>query len=395
MSRKAHPWGVPPWTVDFHPAPDPLPDHVDFAIVGGGFTGLSAAAWLGKLAPRKSVLVLEASELGEGASGRTGGLALGETAAGPLPGLGDVLAGYKKILHTLRIDSGLELPGVYELGRSDPAQVSPIRWSDSGDLRVVRMVPGGAVNPGKVVGGLARAAEKAGARIIEHAVVQAIECSHPPCLRVRRKVRGRIQQKKIRASQILLAANAFSLGLSGLRGATQPKLTLAIATAPLSRAQLKAIGLSSRRPFYTVDLPYLWGRLLDSNGVVFGAGLAPAPTTIAALFRRRVRERSLGYATPNLYRFDVRKGETAEGLRSLEDRVHHLHAALGSVRITHRWAGPILFTTGMRVVFRRHPLSENVMVLAGFNGHGVTLSVYLGQWAAEALLSRRSLPPWG
>jgi len=395
MSRKAHPWGVPPWTVDFHPAPDPLPDHVDFAIVGGGFTGLSAAAWLAKLAPRKSVLVLEASELGEGASGRTGGLALGETAAGPLPGLGDVLAGYKKILHTLRIDSGLELPGVYELGRSDPAQVSPIRWSDSGDLRVVRMVPGGAVNPGKVVGGLARAAEKAGARIIEHAVVQAIECSHPPCLRVRRKVRGRIQQKKIRASQILLAANAFSLGLSGLRGATQPKLTLAIATAPLSRAQLKAIGLSSRRPFYTVDLPYLWGRLLDSNGVVFGAGLAPAPTTIAALFRRRVRERSLGYATPNLYRFDVRKGETAEGLRSLEDRVHHLHAALGSVRITHRWAGPILFTTGMRVVFRRHPLSENVMVLAGFNGHGVTLSVYLGQWAAEALLSRRSLPPWG
>jgi len=395
MSRKAHPWGVPPWTVDFHPAPDPLPDHVDFAIVGGGFTGLSAAAWLAKLAPRKSVVVLEASELGEGASGRTGGLALGETAAGPLPGLGDVLAGYKKILHTLRIDSGLELPGVYELGRSDPAQVSPIRWSDSGDLRVVRMVPGGAVNPGKVVGGLARAAEKAGARIIEHAVVQAIECSHPPCLRVRRKVRGRIQQKKIRASQILLAANAFSLGLSGLRGATQPKLTLAIATAPLSRAQLKAIGLSSRRPFYTVDLPYLWGRLLDSNGVVFGAGLAPAPTTIAALFRRRVRERSLGYATPNLYRFDVRKGETAEGLRCLEDRVHHLHAALGSVRITHRWAGPILFTTGMRVVFRRHPLSENVMVLAGFNGHGVTLSVYLGQWAAEALLSRRSLPPWG
>jgi len=395
MSREAHPWGVPPWTVDFHPAPGPLPDRVDFAIVGGGFTGLSAAAWLSRLAPRKSVLVCEASALGEGASGRTGGLALGETAAGPLPGLGDVLAGYKKILRALRIDSGLELPGVYELGRSDPARDSPISWSDSGDLKVVRTVPGGAVNPGKVVAGLARAAEKAGARVIEHAVVQAIECSDPPCLRVRRKVRGRIQQKKIRASQILLAANAFSLGLSGLRGATQPKLTLAVATAPLSRAQLKAIGLSSRRPFYTLDLPYLWGRLLDSNGVVFGAGLVPAPTTIAALFGKRARDRSPGYAAPNLYSFDVRKGETAEGLRWLEHRVHHLHAALRSVRITHRWAGPILFTPSMRLVFRRHPLSENVMVLAGFNGHGVTLSVYLGQWAAEALLSRRSLPAWG
>src|SRR5438552_11593649 len=161
MSRRTHPWGVPPWSVDFRPAPGPLPDRVDFAIVGGGFTGLCAAAWLVRLAPKKSVLVLEASSLGEGASGRTGGLALAETAAGPLPGLGDVLAGYKKILRTLRVNAGLELPGVWELGRSNPAKGSPISWSDSGNLQVVRAVPGGAVDPGKVVAGLARAAEGA------------------------------------------------------------------------------------------------------------------------------------------------------------------------------------------------------------------------------------------
>ena len=139
-----------------------------------------------------------------------------------------------------------------------------------------------------------------------------------------------------------------------------------------------------------MDLPYLWGRLLDSNGIVFGAGLVPAPATIASLFGKATR----GYAAPNLYRFDVRKGEAAESFRWLEERVHHLHPALESVSITHRWAGPILFTAGMRPIFRRHPRSENVMVLAGYNGHGVALSVYLGQWAAEALLGSRSLPIW-
>ncbi len=394
MPRKFHSWGAPPWALDFRPVPRPLPDHVDFAIVGGGFSGLSAAACLRRLAPSRSVLVLESASLGEGASGRTGGLALAETAAGPLPGLGDVLAGYKKILRDLHIDSRLALPGVFELGRSAPDKNSPISWSDSGELKVVRIVPGGAIDPGKVLTGLARAAENAGTQIIEHAQVHAIDFSNPLRLQIRYKSRGRIHRKEIRANQILLATNAFSLELSGLRDATQTKLTLALATAPLSAAQLKAIGLGSRRPFYTVDLPYLWGRLLDSNGIVFGAGLVPAPTSIAALFGKPTGPRVGQNAAPNLYRFDVRTGEAAERFHWLETRVRNLHPALKSVRITHRWAGPILFTEGMRPIFRHHPRSENVIVLAGYNGHGVALSVYLGQWAAEALLDKRSLPDW-
>src|SRR5690348_4453834 len=393
MSRKTHPWGTPPWTVDFRPAASHLPGQVDFAIVGGGFTGLSTAAWLRKLAPNKSELVLEASSLGEGASGRTGGLALAETAAGPLPELGDVLAGYKKILRTLRIDAQLELPGVWELGRSNPAKGSPISWIDSGNLQVVRTVPGGAVDPGKVVAGLARAAEQAGAQIAEHAEVSAIEYSSPLRIRVRQNARERIHEKEISASQVLLAMNALSLELSELHGATQPKLTLALSTAPLTAAQLKAIGLFSRHPFYTIDLPYLWGRLLASNGIVFGAGLVPMPTSIASLFSKPSQPPEQ-FAAPDLYRFDVRKGEAAESFRWLEGRVHQLHPALKSVRITNRWAGPILFTEGLRPIFRRHPRSENVLVLAGYNGHGVALSVYLGQWAAEALLGTRPLPSW-
>jgi glycine/D-amino acid oxidase-like deaminating enzyme len=392
MSRKAHPWGASPWPVDFRPVPRALPDHVDFAIVGGGFSGLSAAAWLGRLAPGRSVLVLESASLGDGASGRTGGMALAETAAGNLPGLGDVLAGYKKILRAFRIDARLTLPGVWELGRSAPANQSPISWSDSGELKVVRLVPGGTVDPGRALAGLARAAENAGAQIAEHAEVRSLDFSNPLRLRVRRKLHGRIHQKEIRAAQVLLATNAFSLELSGLRPVAVPRLTFALATAPLSAAQLKAIGLASHRPFYTIDFPYLWGRLLESNGVIFGSGLVPAYVDPPS--RLPLDDVSAKNSTHNLHRFDVRRGQAAARLRCLEDRVHHLHPVLASVRITHRWGGPILFTEEMRPFFRLHPRSKQVMILAGYNGHGVALSVYLGQWAAQALLNRRPLPQW-
>ena len=410
--RKAHPWGASPWTVDFRPAPCALPDQVDFTIVGAGFSGLSAAAWLRRLAPGRSVLVLDSASLGDGASGRTGGMALADTAAGPLPGLGDVLAGYKKILRALRIDSRLTLPGVWELGHSAPAanlsrprlegsgpagKYSPINWSDSGELKVVRRVPGGTVDPGKVLSGLARAAENAGAQIVEHAEVRALDFSNPLRLQVRRNLSGRIYQKEIRAGQVLLATNAFSLELSGMQAASVPKLTLALATAPLSAAQLKAIGLASRRPFYTIDFPYLWGRLLESNGVIFGSGLVPAYIGPPSIFP--IGDSSMKNAAHNLRRYDVRRGQAAARLRWLEDRVRHLHPALANVRITHSWGGPILLTEGMVPIFRwftpkGHPPSKQVLLLAGFNGHGVALSVYLGQWAAQALLHRRPLPFW-
>ena len=39
-------WGIPPWDIDFLPPVQTLPEDADFAIVGGGFTGLAAAAAL-------------------------------------------------------------------------------------------------------------------------------------------------------------------------------------------------------------------------------------------------------------------------------------------------------------------------------------------------------------
>src|SRR6266542_4078686 len=52
----------------------PLPEKVDVAIIGAGFTGLSAARTLAKRGAR--VAVLEANTIGWGASSRNGGMVL-------------------------------------------------------------------------------------------------------------------------------------------------------------------------------------------------------------------------------------------------------------------------------------------------------------------------------
>jgi glycine/D-amino acid oxidase-like deaminating enzyme len=363
-------WGTPPWTIDFRPQVREWPVEADFAVVGGGFTGLAAAAWLRRIAPEKSVALLESSGIGAGASGHTGGLALAETAAGDMPGLGDVLAGYSDTLRELGVECDLSLPGVWELARRNALPHSPIAWSDSGELRAIAEVPGGTIDPGKAVSGLARAAEQRGAMIFEHARVENAEFGEA----ARLLVAGR----ELRAGKVLFACNAQSLELNGLAGSHEPKFTLATATAPFTEAQLGELGLSSGKPFYTVEMPYLWGRLLSGGRIIFGAGL---------VHLKDWRE---------LDSLDIAAGQPPEMFARFEQRVRKFHPVLREVEFTHRWGGPILVGAGwdMRPIFRRHAQSSRALVLGAYSGHGVALSVYLGRWAAEALLGRRELPAW-
>jgi len=376
-------WGRPPWRIDFRPKKRSLPSEVAYAIVGGGFTGLATAAWLRHREPKMSVAVFEARRIGAGSSGHTGGIALGETAAGDLPGLGDVLGRLPRILRTLRVDCDFETGGVYELthhsgGNHQAAKGFPIEWADGGELRVANEVPGGSVNPGKLVSGLGRAAERLGARIFENARIETINFSRPVELVVRERL--------IRAQRVLVATNAMSLELSGQAGkagpqsvgfGAGPKFTLALATRPLRSAQLNQLGLGTRRPFYTVDLPYLWGRVLPTNRVIFGSGLVHLNDW------RGLEGISIG------------EGEAGELVRRLKERVRGFHPVLRKVEFSHTWGGPMLIGEGWKPVFRRHAQSRDVLVLGAYSGHGVALSVYLGCWAAEAMLGRKKLPPWG
>jgi gamma-glutamylputrescine oxidase len=370
-------WGQPPWEIDFIPTRQSLPQETDFAVVGAGFTGLAAAASLRVHAPDKSVVVLEAGRIGAGASGRTGGMVLAESAAGDLPGLGEVLAGLGQILGELSRAAGvaiaeraeIALPGAWEIARQRGRRDSPIEWHDSGTLRVTKEVPGGTLDPGKMVGSLARAAEKLGVIIVENARVDHVLWGTGGELR--------FPGGKLRAKKILLATNALSLDIAHMTGGTHPKLTLAAMTAPISEARVEALGLSQRKPFYTVDFPYLWGRVCPDNAIVWGAGLVDPPHN------------------GSLEDIDVSAEESAKMFASLERRIRHLKPGFEDLNFTHVWGGPILFRENWKPIFSHHPESDDGIIIGAFAGHGVALSSYLGSWAAETMLGRRELPPWG
>ena len=291
--------------------------------------------------PEKSVAVFEAARIGAGASGRTGGMVLAETAAGNQPGLGDVLAGFQSILEKLKVRCDLKLNGAWEIARKHSSakakhQQSPIAWNDSGTLRVVNEVPGGTLDPGKLV---TRPGPRRPAPRRAH-LRKSPRAAHPlerdartaPHHRPRRKT------KKITAQKILFATNALSLPEAGLTG-MHPRLTLAVLTRPVSEKVLAAIGLAERKPFYTVDFPYLWGRVRHDRSIVWGAGLVQSPDA------------------DDLEKVDITAEESAAAFDRLEDRIRHLHPALEKIKFSSRWGGPILFRDSWKPVFDWHPES--------------------------------------
>lgn len=360
-------WGNRPWVVDFRAQKNELPALLDFAVIGGGFTGLAAAACLKKISTEKTVALFEAESFGAGSSGYTGGVVLAESAVGDLPGLGDVLAGYGSILKELGVEADLSLPGAYEIGRSAALPNTPIRWKDAGELTAVNEVPGGTINPGRAVSGLAVAAERSGVLLFENTEVKEAKFGNEIELTTSAGVS--------RAKEALFATNAFALELSSLRGRAQAAFTTAVMTGLLADSTLAQIGLSERKPFYTIDLPYLWGRLLG-NAVIFGSGL---------IFFDDWR---------GLRALNVEQGEAPDLFARLEQRIRRFHPALREVKFTHRWGGPICIADGWKPVFEQHPNCRNAIVLGAYSGHGVALSVYLGAWAAEVLSGKRKLPNW-
>jgi gamma-glutamylputrescine oxidase len=362
----AQSWGEPPWRIDAAVPRTPLPEHVEVAVVGAGFTGLATALVCAERGAR--VHVFEAGAIGAGASGRSGGLALEGTAVGPLPGADHCLATLEALVKRHAIDCDLDLRGCWIVRHvTGGARPEMQAWPDVDDSWLVRdhEDPGGALDPGKLVAGLATAAFRAGAVLHEHAAVEAIEPGAPSRLRAR----GRT----VAAERVVFATNAFLPRLLPTAG-IRPALTFALATAPLPRATLEAVALGAT-PFYTGDFPYLWGRATRDGRLVIGAGLA------------------FDDAGNQVERVAIDRDDVRAMLARTEGRIRGLHPALASVEITHAWGGPIAFREGAVPILAE--IAPGVVATGALAGHGVVLSASLAELIARWVRDGESLPAWG
>ena len=363
-------WGEAPWPrgAEFQDASTPLSKTPDIAIVGGGLTGTSTALHLARRGIQ--CVVYEAGLIADGASGRTGGLVLEGTAAGILEEVDACVPGLARLVAAEGIDCDLALPGCWEIAHRKVAPEKMLPWNDGGrPLCVAKTVAGGVVQPAALTMGLARAALRAGAEIRQHARVTKISLAPQLTLEV--------AGERITPGHLVIATNAWINATMPDAAPLESCLTFAVATEALDAATLKAIGLERGIPFYTVDLPYLWGRTMLDGGVIFGAGLV--------------------FGRPNELEdaADVREGESLAVLERMKRRVRAFHPSLAAVEFSAAWGGPIAFADDSRPLLGAHPRHPRVLVSGGYAGHGVALSVRAGELLALAIAENRPLPDWG
>ncbi len=369
MDNALRQWGETPWSrEDFAYPNEKAPStEIKVAIVGGGLTGASTAYNLAKRGI--SATVFEAGRIGDGASGRTGGLVLEGTAAGPLQEVSTCVSGLEQLVTAENIDCHLRLPGCWEIEHGDGSTNLKLPWHDGGQaVYVAKTVSGGVVEPVRLLSGILKAAARLGARVKEHAAVRRVVTIPRPAVE--------LAGETIYPEYVVVAANAWLPGLLPDAVRLRASLTFACATEPLDSATIDALGLSAHVPFYTTDLPYLWGRTIAEGRLIFGAGLVFS-------------------SAAELEAANVNAGSSRAALMTLQNRVRRLHPKLSKVQFPASWGGPIAFVQNGVPLLGRHPSCPKVIVAGGYSGHGVALSVRIGQLISQAITDDAALPDWG
>nr|WP_218014907.1 FAD-binding oxidoreductase [Pseudoroseomonas rhizosphaerae] len=374
--------------------PGPAEGSVDVAVIGGGFTGLSAALHLARKGA--SVALLEAARVMGAASGRNGGHVNNGTAhdfAGLVQALG--LDHARRLYHAFdaavdtveriareeRIDCDFRRCGKIKLA-AKPAHYEKIargfellhREADAETELVPRdrlraeigsdAFFGGLVyrksaqmHVGRFGMGLAEAARRQGARIFENA----------PVLSLRRQPGGghslATPRGTLRARQVLLAAGASRLGPFYFRRRLVPLGSFVIVTEPLSEAVLADIMPRAR------------------NGTT---------TRIIGNYFRTTPDRRLVWGGRARFALPSRASDARSG-RVLERGLHETFPQLGRVGIDYCWGG-IIDATQDRLP--RAGERDGLFYATGYSGHGVQMSVHMGGVMAEVMEGRVEANPF-
>jgi glycine/D-amino acid oxidase-like deaminating enzyme len=370
---------------------------VDIAIIGGGFTGVSAAYHLSRRFPERGLALLEAKRLGNGATGRNGGLILnGITVKDVDPDL----AAREHAITCRAIDDLEQLIAEHAL---------PVRFRRTGCLHVsttaasaehahawaeqlaarglpLRFLPpdelaktlrvgaahGAVLDPteGMIAGiDLVRAMRpllvKQGVAIYEATAVETIREGRPIELVT-------AAGHTVRAGALVLATSGYTPRLGYFRSGLLPVISHVIATDPLSPELLREIGLDTVAGFFD-DLPRLAYCSVDpERRVVFGGG-----STAAYAYR-------FGNATT----YDARLDDPAT--RALTATLHRYLPQLAAVPIRHRWSGPLDLTLPRHCAIGM--LGDNVFYGVGYSGHGITLANLAGRVIADLYAGDHA--PW-
>ncbi len=361
-------------------------EEAEFAIIGGGYTGLVAGLTLADLG--HSVLLLEADEIAQGASGRNNGLVLSHHSKaapseiveqlGPVRGerYNAMIQGGAAVAFALMQKHGIQCDAV-QSGWIQPAHSKPalarvrvfyeqwralgadVEWLDrdavASRLGSARYEGGwwaasaGHINPFAYATGLARAARAAGVQLFTRSPVQSLL---PEAGRWRIAVPG----GSVLAARVLVATNA-------LTGAFWPDL---------------AKTLIPVKVYQTATAP-----ITDNlRGVVIPGNEAVSDT-----------QRDIG-----AFHYDAQGGliiggthtrwanAEASGRAAIARKARHFFPDLGEVAVTEYWEG-VLGVTPDRLP-RLTRLAPGLIFAGAYSGRGVALSSNLGAIAARWLSDR-------